>query len=434
MALQPISLLQATALAKLQEEKLRDRAALSQRSFSQPRPFVNQLPNTSAKAKPSFVQRTQTEMAFRREKGLCYNCDEKWSTNHRCKGRVLLFIADEQSPITETAEPEQGDDQDNPEPPPDADCSHISLHALAGLPSLETFRIYGTIKNARLTVLVDSGSTHNFLQPRIAQFLKLPIQNTYPLQVMVGNDSMLACDQVCPETQVTIQGHPFVVSFHMLQISGADAVLGIDWLKCLGPVTTDYAECIMHFNHLGRDITLKADATLGPEPTSATQLKRLIQTGSTSALYQLHILPADQPDPSAAQHPILSVEHLLHQYDQLFQTPSRLPPPRQVVHRITLKPSTTPVTVRPYRYPHFQKNEIERQVSDLLSAGLIRSSTSPYSSPVLLVKKKDDTWRLCVNYRALNYVTVRDRFPIPTVDELLDELGHASWFLKQDLR
>lgn len=156
--------------------------------------------------------------------------------------------------------------------------------------------------------------------------------------------------------------------------------------------------------------------------------------GSTAGFYQLHVMTAMQPDSPTSQHPIQYVEHLLLRYDHLFQTPSQLPPPRQVVHRITLKPSTAPVNVRPYRYPHFQKNEIERQVSELLAAGLIRPSTSPYSSPVLLVRKKDSTWRLCIDYRALNSATIRDRFPIPTIDELLDKLGQASWFSKLDLR
>jgi hypothetical protein len=96
-------------------------------------------------------------------------------------------------------------------------------------------------------------------------------------------------------------------------------------------------------------------------------------------------------------------------------------------------PTAAPVNVRPYRYPHAQKIEIEAQVQKLLSNGWIQPSNSPYSSPVLLLNKKDGSWRMCVDYRALNALTIKYRFPLPTVDELLDELGSARVFSKLDL-
>jgi hypothetical protein len=141
------------------------------------------------------------------------------------------------------------------------------------------------------------------------------------------------------------------------------------------------------------------------------------------------------PPPLAAiTSPTDLLDELLAGFGSIFAEPTSLPPQRARDHIITLKLGALPVAVRLYRYPAAHKDELERPCAAMIEQGIVRRSDSTFSSPVLLVKKPDGSWRFCVNYRALNALTVKDAFPIPVVDELLDELHGACFFTKLDLR
>lgn len=129
-----------------------------------------------------------------------------------------------------------------------------------------------------------------------------------------------------------------------------------------------------------------------------------------------------------------ALQDLLSSYADVFVVPKSLPPNRHCDRRIVLKDDTKPINLKPYRYQSVQKNVIEKMTQELLDSGVVRNSNSSFASPVVLVKKRDATWRMCVDYRQLNDATVKNRFPIPLIDELLEELGGATVFSKLDLR
>lgn len=158
----------------------------------------------------------------------------------------------------------------------------------------------------------------------------------------------------------------------------------------------------------------------------------LIQAIEHSALdSSVHALTAEQPEfPDMPPQ----VQEVVQKFQHLFQEPTELPPLREYDHHIPLVPGAHPVNVRPYRYSPQQKSEIEAQVATMLRHGVIAHSTSSFASPVLLVKKKDGTWRFCIDYRHLNNITVKNKHPLPIVDELLEELAGACWFTKLDFR
>ena len=120
-------------------------------------------------------------------------------------------------------------------------------------------------------------------------------------------------------------------------------------------------------------------------------------------------------------------------HSKVFETPKGLPPTHDHDHAIHLIPGSVPPNIRPYRYPYAQKSEIECMVAEMLEASIIQPSQCYFSDRVVLVHKKDGSWHMCFDYMDLNKLSIKDKFPIPIIDELLDELNWSIYLSKLDL-
>ncbi|XP_077226272.1 uncharacterized protein LOC143859450 [Tasmannia lanceolata] len=422
IAHQPFGLLQAIGLARLQEDKIAEARIsgkqlnskfVSQTSLLGPQPSFpnpkylqsssNQFSNPilpSSKIPTSYTnpipakfpikKLSFAEMQQRREKGLCFNCDERFHTGHKCKNQMSLLLLegdneeDAEFPSAELELPSQSLESVI-EPT-------ITFYALIGLNVSRTLRLEGVIENHVLQVLVDGGSTHNFIQERVAKFLGLPITHSPHFKVQVGNGQFLTCQGMCSKIQIVIQNHSFVTDFFIISLQGADVILGVQWLQGLGPITTDYNSLTMDFMWKGQPVHFQGIQENRSNFISTNQLHKLADNGGLSSCFMLFSSTAtsstDQQANLPFQQVIPALQPILHQFKEVFAEPSSLPPSRSTDHRILLEPNSKPVNIKPYRYPHFQKSEIEKLIKEMLDSGIIQPSTSPFSSPVLLVKKK----------------------------------------------
>lgn len=363
------------------------------------------------------------EAKERREKGLCYYCDDRYIPGHKCTKPQLFMISE----VDDVEESSSHEDEAN-ENPPDEVSAEISFHAISGTILPQTLRLPGKIHNKDVVVLIDGGSTHNFMEQSLVERFGLTVDNGVKLEVVVANRDKLACVGRVRGLTIIIQGFTITTDFFVLPIAACPIVLGVQWLKTLGPIEIDFQNLTLGFHHAG-----SAHKLQGLQGSDLTALKanELMGIQGIALLLQVNRVEAEL---SSTSSPCPAVQQVLTEYEQVFQEPKELPPRRFHDHGIPLIPGAKPVSSRPYRQPYLQKTEIEKQVIELLRDGLIRPSHSPFSSPVLLVKKSDSTWRFCVDYRALNDITVKDKYPIPVIDELLDELYGATIFSKLDLR
>lgn len=181
-------------------------------------------------------------------------------------------------------------------------------------------------------------------------------------------------------------------------------------------------------------VSISGDPSLLRSQVSLNSMEKLAEKEEVVFLLELQTLFEASSGDHKLKSPSLGVKRLLKEFESVFNLPQGLPPKRNREHAITLQSGNSPINIRPYRYSHVQKDEIEKLVKEMLQAGIIRPNISPFSSPVFLVKKKDGGFRFCVDYRAVNKSTIQDRYPIPVIEELLDELAGASVFSKLDLK
>jgi hypothetical protein len=435
----PRNLGEAYALAKIQEEYLttvkrstrptyepsRGSWVQSQAQQGAARVEIKSGDSKQFSARPYMpVQRlTPMQMSERRKKGLCYNCDERWSSDHRCKNRKLYLmeeVEDEEAKLIEIEEEEVEAELED-------EKAEITLCALLGSTSPSTMRVIAILNVQKTVVLLDTGSTHNFMDGTLAKTLKLPIDVESNFGVRVANGQVIRTLGECKEVKFKMQGLHLKLTFNLLELGGCGIVLGTQ-LSTLGVISWDFKNLVMGFMHEGKQVWLQG---LKEKPNLIQGSKDFKGKATMKGLL-LQIMPCEL---DTIQEEICApIRELIEEFPQVFEEPEGLPPKRNHEHQILLKQGVPPHCQRPYRYPHYQKTEIEKIVQDLLDSGCVRPSQSPFVSPVLLVRKADGSWRMCVDYRGLNKETMKDKFPIPVVDELLDELQGAVVFSKLDLR
>ncbi|KAF7810997.1 scopoletin glucosyltransferase-like [Senna tora] len=211
-------------------------------------PISSQASNT-----PAYKRFTAAELRERKAKGLCYYCPEKYKRGHKCTGNLCLLLGREEleellygdrTGDLKILEGQENQDEvlDTVEITPE-----ISFNALEGQFHPSTLRVTGKHKDYVVKVLIDNGSTHNFIKSSVAAKMQLLLSAIQPFKVQTGNGAYLECTQKCADFQLIVQDHVFFVDLCVLDIKGADIVLGVQWLAELGDITINHKDLTMSF-------------------------------------------------------------------------------------------------------------------------------------------------------------------------------------------
>ena len=279
----------------------------------------------------------------------------------------------------------------------------------------------------QFTLLIDSGSTHSFISPKCLRQLNLPEHPVSSLTVELATGKRIKSATSIGNLNFKLGDKPTSSTFRVLPLGTYDGILGMDWLSKNNALLHCKDALLTFQDSHGEKATISG--TRGkPKLHLVTATKLLKGYRKKQMVYAVKLNPIEK----SSEHPL---PESLSDFEDVFpEELTELPPPRDIDHAIELLPGAQPVARRPYKMSVPEAAELKEQLTQLIEQGFIRPSVSPWSTPVLFNRKKDGTLRLCIDYRGLNQVTIKNKYPIPRIDELLDRLHGASLFTKIDLR
>ena len=307
---------------------------------------------------------------------------------------------------------------------------------VGGLGARDPIVLRGRLAGAPATFLIDSGAGVNAVSTAFLDKHGLRTSPSAHKGVNFADGSQGVTRGQLGAASLKIGRYRDKQTLLAVPLSGYDAILGTPWLAAVNP-NIDWQANVITFSHRGETITLAPQpdppGTQEPIVLSAIQLAKHVRRGSPLGIALVREIKTDTP--ALAKHTKITTQ-LLKEFADVFpeQLPKGLPPQRKVDHEIIEEPGSKPTSKSYYRMSPRELAELKRQIEDLLDHGFIRPSDSPYGAPVLFVPKKDGGLRMCVDWRALNKQTIKNKYPLPLAQELIDQLHGAQYFSKLDLQ
>ncbi|GAU49783.1 hypothetical protein TSUD_369070 [Trifolium subterraneum] len=273
------------------------------------------------------------------------------------------------------------------------------------------------IHDTPLIAIIDTGATHSFISMDCMKRLNIPVyEMSGCMNIETPANGSVITRLVCRNCPVSVFSRHFGMDLVCIPLSGIDVIFGMNWLV-FNQVHINCCEKTVIFPKSEGSLSLMNGGEVKESLNDHGGLFMVFGSLKLEGGAKLEEIP------------------VVGEFSDVFpEDISDLPPERKVEFGIDLVPGTSPISMAPYRMSASELNELKKQLEELLEKKFIRPSVSPWGAPVLLVKKKEGSMRLCIDYRQLNKATIKNKYPLPRIDGLMDQLVGACVFSKNDLR